>query len=86
MLGELAKKYDKSIAQVVLRWLIQRDVIVIPKSIHADRISENIKVFDFELTDEDMGKIAALDKNESSFFNHHDPEMVKWISGRKLED
>lgn len=79
-LAAIADKYQKSIAQVVLRWLIQRNVVVIPKSIRQERIVENFNVFDFELTKEDMEKIAALDTNTSCFFSHRDPKMVEWLS------
>ena len=80
-LAAIAGKYGKSIAQVVLRWLIQRNIVVIPKSIRKERIIENFNVFDFELTKEDMKKIAALDTNTSCFFSHRDPKMVEWLSG-----
>ncbi len=83
VLAEIGKKYDKSVAQVVLRWLIQRNIVVIPKSVTKERIIENFDVFDFELTDEDMKQIATLDKNESSFFSHRDPEWVKRIMSRR---
>ena len=80
-LAAIASKYGKSIAQVVLRWLIQRNIVVIPKSIRKERINENFNVSDFELTKEDMKKIAALDTNTSCFFSHRDPKMVEWLSG-----
>ena len=80
-LAAIAGKYGKSIAQVILRWLIQRNIVVIPKSIRKERIIENFNVFDFELTKEDMKKIAALDTNTSCFFSHRDPKMVEWLSG-----
>lgn len=80
-LAAIASKYGKSIAQVVLRWLIQRNIVVIPKSIRKERIIENFNVSDFELTKEDMKKIAALDTNTSCFFSHRDPKMVEWLSG-----
>lgn len=79
-LTAIAGKYQKTVAQVVLRWLIQRNVVVIPKSTHKERIIENFDVFDFELTKEDMERIASLDTNTSSFFSHRDPEMVEWLS------
>lgn len=80
-LASIAGKYGKSIAQVILRWLIQRNIVVIPKSIRKERIIENFNVFDFELKKEDMKKIAALDTNTSCFFSHRDPKMVEWLSG-----
>lgn len=80
VLQEIGKKYGKSTAQVMLRWHIQRGVVVIPKSVHYERIEENFNVFDFELTSDDMEKIAALDKAESSFFSHYDPAMVEWFA------
>ena len=79
VLMEIGEKYGKSAAQVILRWHIQRGVVVIPKSTHYDRMVQNLDVFDFVLTQEDMDKITALDKNESSFFSHYDPNMVEWF-------
>ena len=81
VLVSLAKKHGKSVAQIVLRWLIQRDVVVIPKSIRKERLVENFSIFDFDLGSEDMEKIATLDTEESCFFSHRDPEVVKWIGG-----
>ncbi len=78
-LKEIAAKYGKSVAQVILRWHIQRDIVVIPKSTHIERMRENLDIFDFDLSDEDMLKIKSLDKNESSFFSHTDPNMVEWF-------
>lgn len=80
VISEIGKKYNKTTAQVMLRWNIQRGVIVIPKSTHIERMEENFNVFDFSLSDEDMAKIAALDKNESSFFSHADPTTVEWFT------
>ena len=79
MLVEIEKKYGKTTAQVMLRWHIQRGVVVIPKSTHYERMVENLNVFDFALSDEDMAAIATLDKKESSFFSHNDPAMVEWF-------
>ena len=78
-LKEIGNKYNKSVAQVILRWLIQRGVIVVCKSTHIDRMQENFDVFDFELSDEDMNIIKKLDSNDSLFFNHQDPNMVEWF-------
>lgn len=76
---EIAEKYGKTPAQIMLRWQIQRGIVVIPKSTHIERMEENFNVFDFTLAEEDMNKIAALDKAESSFFSHQDPKMVEWF-------
>jgi 2,5-diketo-D-gluconate reductase A len=76
---EIAKKYGKTPAQIMLRWNIQRGVIVLPKSTHIEGMRENIDVFDFSLSDEDMSKIAALDKRTSSFFYNQDPKMFEWF-------
>ena len=78
-LKKIGDKYNKSIAQVILRWLTQRNVVVLSKSTLMERIKENINIFDFELSKEDMEEIAKLDTKTSSFFNHYDPEMVKWF-------
>lgn len=81
VLTDLAQKHHKSVAQIILRWLTQRNVIAIPKSTHPERIAENFDIFDFELTDDEMKKIAGLDTKESLFFSHRDPEVVKRLSG-----
>lgn len=78
-LVEIGKKYNKSAAQVILRWLIQRGVIIACKSTHKERMEENFKVFDFVLSNEDMEAIKALDTSDSLFFNHQDPSMVEWF-------
>lgn len=78
-LVNIGKKYDKSSAQVILRWLIERGVIIACKSTHAHRMEQNFNVFDFKLTDEDMASIKKLDTGASLFFNHQDPTMVEWF-------
>jgi 2,5-diketo-D-gluconate reductase A len=84
-LSQIGTEHGKSVAQVVLRWLIQRDVVVIQKSVRPERMLENIDVFDFELTDDEMARIAAMDRGESLFFDHRDPEMVSLIGNRRLD-
>lgn len=83
-LVEIGKKYNKSAAQVILRWLIQRGVIVVCKSTHLDRIKQNFDVFDFSLTKGDMEKIKKLDTGDSLFFNHQDPKMVEWFDNKVM--
>ena len=84
-LTEIGSSHDKSVAQVVLRWLIQRDVVVVQKSVRPERMRENIEVFDFELTDVEMARIATMDCRESLFFDHRDPAMVSWLNERRLD-
>jgi diketogulonate reductase-like aldo/keto reductase len=84
LLLSIGKKYKKSIAQVILRWLTQRGVIAIPKSVRKERMEENFNSLDFELRVEDMEAIKTLDTNASLFFDHRDPVMVKWLGERKL--
>lgn len=84
VLKRIADKYNKTTGQVILRWLLQRGITVIPKSVHQNRMAENIDVFDFELADNDMKKIAQLDKNESQFFDHRDPVTIEQIFGSSL--
>lgn len=79
VLQEIGKKYDKTVAQVILRWQLQRGIVVIPKSTHKERMAQNLDVFDFTLTNEDMQDIAALDTKTSSFFSHQDPAIVEWF-------
>lgn len=81
VLERIGKKYGKSAAQVALRWLIQRGVIIIPKSVHIERMEQNIDIFDFTLSHEDMAEITALDTGKSLFFDHHDPDVVKMFMG-----
>ena len=79
VLQEIGKKYDKTVAQVILRWQLQRGIVIIPKSTHKERMAQNLDVFDFTLTDVDMQDIAALDTKTSSFFSHQDPAIVEWF-------
>lgn len=85
VLAAIAAKHKKSIAQVVLRWLTQRGIIAIPKSTHKERMASNLNIFDFELSVNDMAEIKTLDQKSSSFFDHRDPEIVKWLGNRKLD-
>ena len=80
-LKEIAEKHGKSVAKVVLRWLLQRGIVCIPKSVKKERMEENFNVFDFELDSEDLAKIAALDTGMSCFFDHHDPAVVENLAG-----
>jgi 2,5-diketo-D-gluconate reductase A len=80
LLSSIGEKYNKSVAQVVLRWLIQRSIVVIPKSVRKERMKENFEVFDFELTAEDMQAIKTMDTSQSLFFSHRDPAIIKWFS------
>ncbi len=84
VLSAIAEAHGKSIAQVVLRWLIQRGVVVIPKSVRPERMAQNLDVFGFALTEEQMTRIAALDTGASLFFDHRDPAMVSWLGGRRM--
>jgi 2,5-diketo-D-gluconate reductase A len=83
VLSEVASNHGTSVAQVVLRWLVQSDVVVIPKSVKRERMEQNFDIFDFELTPEDMKHIATLDTGETLFFDHHDPDMVEWLNNRR---
>jgi 2,5-diketo-D-gluconate reductase A len=84
-LTSIAVKNNKSVAQIILRWLTQRGVVAIPKSVRKERMAENFDIFDFELSADEMQKISTLDTNASLFFDHRDPNMVKWLSERKLD-
>ncbi|MEV4947116.1 aldo/keto reductase [Streptomyces sp. NPDC053755] len=86
LLAGIGKEHGKSVAQVVLRWLTQRGVVAIPKSVRAERMAENFDVFDFRLTDEQMDRIATLDTGSSLFFDHRDPKMVTLLGGHRLDD
>ena len=81
----IAARHGKSVGQVVLRWLVQRGVVALAKTVRKERMAENIAIFDFELSDADMASVAALDTHTSSFFSHRDPAIVKWMSERKLD-
>ncbi|KRN98856.1 aldo/keto reductase [Companilactobacillus kimchiensis] len=83
-IAQIAQKYGKSNGQVILRWLLQRGIVVIPKSVHKNRMEENINVFDFELTADEMKTMASLDKRESQFFDHRDPVTIEQIFGSSL--
>ncbi|MEK3792178.1 aldo/keto reductase [Paenibacillus sp. FSL R7-0204] len=85
VLSGIAAMYNKSVAQVVLRWLVQRDIVVIPKSVRKERILENFDIFDFELSPADLDQIAALDTGESLFFSHQDPEIAKRLGNWKVD-
>ncbi len=84
LLQSIGRKHGKSIAQVVLRWLNQRGIVAIPKSVRKERMAENFAIFDFELDQDDIASIATLDQKTSSFFDHRDPDKVKWLGTRKL--
>ena len=85
VLKAIAAKHEKSVGQVVLRWVIQRGVVALAKSVRKERMVENLTIFDFELDSNDIAQIGALDTGTSSFFSHRDPAIVKWMSERKLE-
>lgn len=84
LLSSIGKKYNKSIAQVVVRWLTQRGIVAIPKSVRKERIEENFNIFDFQLDEQDLKSIQTLDQKKSVFFDHRDPAIVKWMASRKL--
>lgn len=84
-LQNIGDKYGKSIAQVVLHWLVEKDIVVLAKSVNPERMKQNLDIFDFELTDEDKAQIATLDSNDSQFFSHADPEMIKALTSRRLD-
>jgi diketogulonate reductase-like aldo/keto reductase len=84
-LRSVAARHKKSVAQVILRWLSQRGVVVLSKSVRKERMAENFNVLDFELSTDDIAAIATLDTGTSSFFDHRDPEKVRWLGTRKLD-
>lgn len=85
LLRSIAEKHGRTVAQIILRWLMQREVVAIPKSVRAERIAENFRVFDFALDAGDMEAIRTLDTGKSVFFDHRDPEIVKWLGASKLK-
>ena len=85
-LTSIGAAHGKTVAQVVLRWLVQRDVVVIPKSVRPDRMAQNIDVFDFALTEDQMASIAAMDTGASLFFDHRDPAMVRTLSRARIHE
>ncbi|MBC3788296.1 aldo/keto reductase [Spirosoma utsteinense] len=85
LLKGIAQKYQRSVAQIILRWLTQRDIVVIPKSVNKDRIIENFNIFDFELSADDMEAIKTLDTGKSTIFDYHDPVKVKFLSGLRFK-
>jgi 2,5-diketo-D-gluconate reductase A len=86
ILAEIARQYGKTVGQVVLRWNVQRGIVVIPKSVRKERMIENFNIFDFELSNDDMEKIKTLDKNKGLFVNHEDPAFVKYLYARNQND
>jgi diketogulonate reductase-like aldo/keto reductase len=86
ILFKIGIAHNKSVAQVILRWLTQRNIIAIPKSVKKERMVENFDIFDFDLTEQEMETIKTLDTNTSLFFDHRDPKMVQWLSERKLNN
>ena len=85
VLTEIATGHDKTVAQVLLRWLVQRGIVVIPKSVRPQRMAENLDVFDFQLTEDEMNRIAKLDTGASSIFDHRDPESVSWLGNVRFD-
>lgn len=83
VLQKIADKHQKSIAQIILRWLLQRNIVCIPKSVRIERLKENFNVFDFKLSNEDMNLISTLDTKKSCFFSHYDPKIIEWLCSMK---
>ena len=86
VLTEIGGKYGKTSAQVALRWNIQRGVVIIPKSVHKERMEENFRIWDFELDDEDMDAIARLDLGHSEIIDHSTPQTAQFLNGWKIHD
>jgi 2,5-diketo-D-gluconate reductase A len=84
-LVNIGRKYGKSVGQVVLRWLVQRGIVALAKSVRKERMAENLNIFDFQLDDSDIARIATLETGTSSFFSHRDPAIVKWMAERRLD-
>lgn len=85
LLTEIAGAHDKTVAQVVLRWLIQRGVVVIPKTVRPQRMTENLDIFDFQLSDDEMARVGSLDTGASAAFDHHDPASVHWLGTARFD-
>ncbi|WP_435857436.1 aldo/keto reductase [Streptomyces olindensis] len=85
VLVDIARAHDRSVAQIALRWLVQREIVVIPKSVRPARMAENLDLFDFRLTDDEMARIAELDTGRSPVFDHHDPDNVTWLGGVRFD-
>ncbi|MHC5372681.1 aldo/keto reductase [Enterococcus sp. LJL120] len=85
ILTTIGNKCGKSVAQVIVRWLVEQDIIVLTKSVNPDRMAQNLDVFDFSLTDADKAQIATLNAGASQFFSHSDPAMIKWMAGRRMD-
>jgi 2,5-diketo-D-gluconate reductase A len=83
LLAAIGKTHGKTVAQVVLRWLIQRDIVTIPKSVRRERMEENFDVIDFELTEDEMARITTMETGATVFFDHRNPDMVNWLNSRK---
>jgi 2,5-diketo-D-gluconate reductase A len=85
VLAGIGRKHGKSVGQVVLRWIVQRGIVALAKSVRKERMAENLAIFDFQLDEADIARIATLETGTSSFFSHRDPAMVKWMSERRLD-
>lgn len=85
VLVEIGRKHGKSVGQIVLRWIVQRGIVALAKSVRKERMAENLAIFDFQLDEADMARIATLETGKSSFFSHRDPVIVKWMAERRLD-